>query len=102
MADVVATARIFEEVPVPRSSRTRKVLRYAVGQVIPEAEAKRLGVSSEGTQKKVPLAETDPSGVVPLTQKAIPAKKTAAKKAPAKKAAPAKKTAKASKAAKKR
>ena len=101
MADVVATARIFEEVPVPRSTRTRKVLRYGAGQIVPEAEAKRLGVSAEGTQKKVPLAEADAAGTVPLTQKAIPAKKTAAKKAPAKKAT-AKKTAKASKATKKR
>lgn len=101
MADVVASTRIFEEVPVPRSQRTRKVLRFAAGQVVPEAEAKRLGVSADGTQKKVPLAETDPSGVIPLTQKTLPAKKTAAKKVTAKKA-PAKKTAKASKATKKR
>lgn len=93
MADVVATARIFEEVPVPRSQRTRKVLRFAAGQVVPEAEAKRLGVSANGTQKKVPVAEVDASGVVPLTQTV---KKTTAKKAAAKK------TAKASKATKKR
>lgn len=94
MADVVAFARIFEEVPIPRSERTRRVLRFAPGQVIPEADAKRLNVKADGTQSKVPVADADDAGVIPLTQ-------TVKKAAPAKKAA-AKKTSRAAKAAKKR
>ena len=78
MADVVATERIFEEVPIPRSDRTRRVLRYAVGQVVPEADLDRLNVTKDGTQKSVPMAETDESGaVVPL------ASSTAGRPAPA-------------------
>lgn len=91
---VVATARIFEEVPIPRTTRTRKVLRYTPGHPIPEADVARLNVKADGTQSSVPLADADESGAVPLAAKKAPAKraaKTAAKrttkKATAKKAA---------------
>lgn len=66
MADVVASERIFEEVRIPRSKRTRKVLRFTPGMVVPEADAKRLGVSKAGKQKKVPVND-DQSGLVPLS-----------------------------------
>lgn len=81
---VVATARIFEEVPIPRTSRTRKVLRYAVGHVVPGGDVDRLNVKADGTQAKVPTAEADASGAVPLAAKKAPAKKAPAKKAAAK------------------
>lgn len=100
MADVVATERIWERVPIPRTKdRTRKVLRFAAGSIVPEEDAKRLNVKADGTQSKVPLAETDESGTVPLSDppkaaaKAAPTKKAAAKKAAAKKAGTAKKAA---------
>lgn len=95
MADVVATERIWEAVPVPRTKdRTRRVLRYRPGQVIPEATAKALNVKADGTQSKVPTADADTTNVVPLqaaprkaAAKKAPARKATAKKAPAKKAA---------------
>jgi len=69
MADVVASERIFEKVRIPRSkTRTRKVLRYTPGQVIPSEVAKALGVRKDGTQKKVPTSD-DATGVVPLQNK---------------------------------
>lgn len=65
--DVIATTRIYEEVPIPRSDRTRRVLRYGVGAVVPADDQKRLNVSKDGGQSKVPMAETDETGaVVPL------------------------------------
>lgn len=114
MADVIATERIYEDLPIARSDRRRRVLRYGIGAVVPEADQKRLGVTSKGTQSKVPEAEIDASGgVVPLPSAAAPittspqgdpatagsvkaeapATKSAAKKAPAKKATAAKKAA---------
>lgn len=89
---VVATARIFERVPIPRSSRTRRVLRYAVGQIVPEDDVDRLRVKADGTQRSVPEADSDPAGVVPLAAKkaAKKATKKAAKRT-TKKAAPRKK-----------
>ena len=94
MADRVATERIWEAVPVPRTKRTRRVLRFRPGQGIPEAEAKRLNVKADGTQSKVPLAETDVANVTALPpSKAAPAKK-AAKKTAAKKSGAKKGTAK--------
>lgn len=96
MNDVVATDRIFEKVPIPRTQRTSKVLRFRPGQVIPAEDARRLGVGTDGTQKSVPTAEETSTPVVPLAAKASAKKaKAAPKKAPAKKAA--KKTAKAAK-----
>lgn len=69
MADVVAAERIFEDLRIPRTkNRTRRVLRYTPGQVIPEAVAKALGVDKKGKQKKVPTSD-DASGVVPLANK---------------------------------
>ncbi len=76
---VVATARIFEEVPIPHGrGRTSKVLRYTPGHVVPEADAVRLNVKADGTQSSVPTSETATVGGHPL-----PVKKAA--KAPAKK-----------------
>lgn len=70
MADVVATERIFEKVPIPRTQgRTRQVLRYTPGQVVPGDQAKALGVDKKGRQKKIPTAESDPAGVVPLSNR---------------------------------
>lgn len=93
--DVVAKEKVWERVPIPKTDRTRRVLRFSPGQIVPEAEAKRLGVSAAGKQAVVPTAETDPSGVIPLAAR----KKAAAKKAAKR---PAKRTTKATKAAKKR
>lgn len=102
MTDVVATERIWEQVPIPRTKdRTRKVLRFAPGSIIPSEEAKRLNVKGDGTQSAIPTAES-PDGLVPLdpemkvsAKKAAPAKaaakKSGAKKAGAKKAAAKKK-----------
>lgn len=97
MADVIAAERIFEEVPIPRSTRTRRVLRYAKGQTVPDSDVGRLGVASNGTQKKVPLAEVDESGaVVPLPSTAASTKTLS----PPRKAAPRKAAAKTTKARK--
>lgn len=95
---VVATERIHEILPVPRSSRTRRVLRYAPGQVVSPEDVDRLNVKADGTQGKVPTAEADASGAVPLAAKKAaakkaPARKATAKKATTKKAAPRKKAA---------
>lgn len=106
MADIIATARVYEEVPLARSDRTRRVLRYGIGAVIPEAEAKRLNVSGDGTQSTVPKADADtgPTGTAsaaqptPAADDATTARTTAT---PARKAAPAKKAAKKAAAAKK-
>ena len=69
MSDVVATERIFEKVRIPRAKdRTRKILRYTPGQVIPEKVAKALGVDKKGRQKKVPTND-DAAGLVPLSNK---------------------------------
>lgn len=68
MADVVASERIFEDMPIPRSTRTRRILRYAPGAVIPEARAKALNVGKNGRQKKVPTAKFDETGAIPLTR----------------------------------
>lgn len=87
---VVAAERIFEDVPLPRSNRSRKILRFAVGQVVPGPERDRLNVDDQGRQTKVPSAETDAVAGVPeraRTAKKAPARKAPAKKAPAKKRA---------------
>lgn len=69
MADVVATTRIWEDIPIPRTkNRTRRVLRFTPGQVVPEADAKRLKVKKDGTQSKVPVSTGD-DGLIPLDQK---------------------------------
>lgn len=102
MNAVVATARIFEKVPIPRSDRTSKVLRFTPGNVIPGDVAERLNVGADGTQSSIPTADAEATSAVPLTptptkaaQKAAPAKKVAKAKSAAKT------TKKASKAAKK-
>lgn len=70
MAGVIATERIFEKLPITNAQeRTRKVLRFAPGQVVPDEEAERLGVSADGTQADVPTADTDVSGHVPLVSR---------------------------------
>ncbi len=95
MADaIVATERIHERIPVPRSKRTRKVLRYGPGQVVPPADVDRLNVKADGTQSSVPTAEDGSTVSVPLPAKKAAAKRKAPAKAAAKKASPAKKAAK--------
>lgn len=99
---VVATERIHERVAIPRSTRTRKVLRYGPGQVVAPEDVDRLNVRPDGTQSKVPTADAASDVVTPLAaKKKAPAKKSAARKATTKKAAPRKKAA-AKKTAKKR
>jgi hypothetical protein len=94
---VVATERIHEVLTIPKTERTRRVLRYAPGQVVSPEDVDRLNVKADGTQGKIPT--TDPTdGVVPLAAKKAaakkaPARKAAAKKATTKKAAPRKKAA---------
>lgn len=91
---VVATERIHERTSIPRSSRTRKVLRYAPGQVVKPEDVERLNVKADGTQGKVPTTDEGSTVTTPLAAKKqarkAPAKK-AARKATAKKAAPRKK-----------
>lgn len=94
MADqnaVVATERIFEVREIPRTSRTRKILMYAPGQIVPGPDVERLNVRPDGTQGKTPTVEVDTSGAVPLDQKPkarkSPARKTTASKTRAKKTA---------------
>lgn len=100
--DVIAQSRVYEEVPIPRTERTRKVLRFGIGAVIPAEDAKRLKVDAAGRQRSVPMADLDESGaVVPLSQTAPGVQRepvTPPRKAPAKKAKAAKKAAKAKKA----
>jgi topoisomerase IA-like protein len=93
MADVVSTERIWEKVPIARTSRSAKLLRFRPGQIVPEAEAKRLNVKADGTQSSVPTAaEIIPE--VDATTSTAPAKKAATKKAVAKKTGAKKGTAK--------
>lgn len=86
MADIVATERIWENVPIPRTAdRTRRVLRYRPGQVVPEDRAKALNVKADGTQSKVPTADDATGDAAVPIKKAAPVKK-AAKKTTAKRA----------------
>lgn len=64
--DVVATTRIWEDVPIPKSTRFRRVLRYRPGDVVRAADAERLAVDVNGVQSSVPRATFDGSGVIPL------------------------------------
>lgn len=66
---VVAAERIWEIVPVPRSRRTRKVLRFAPGAAIPPDEAKRLNVRQDGHQSKIPTAKPASTTSVPLADR---------------------------------
>lgn len=67
VGDVVASERIWEDELVPRGNgRTRRVLRYKAGDVIPADAAERLNVDSDGKQSSVPVAEAVSSGAVPL------------------------------------
>jgi hypothetical protein len=98
---VVATERIHEVLTIPKTERTRRVLRYAPGQVVKPEDVERLNVKADGTQGKIPT--TDPTdGVVPLAAKKAAAKKAPARKATAKKAATKKKAAPRKKAAAKK
>lgn len=68
MGDVVARDRVWERVPIPRSKRFRRVLRYRAGQVIPEEKARALNVGDDGIQTEVPTSDRDESPSVPLDQ----------------------------------
>lgn len=88
---VVAAERIRERVPIPRSKRTKTILRYAPGNVVTPEDVERLGVKPDGTQPVIPTADGGSDVSVPLPAKK--AAKKATKKATAKKRAPAKKAA---------
>lgn len=48
--EIVAAERIWDEIPIWNSPRTRRVLAYRPGQLVPREDADRLHVGPDGRQ----------------------------------------------------
>lgn len=64
--DIITQDRVFETLPIPRSKRTRTVVRYGRLRRISAEEAARLNVGPDGLQTAVPVATWDNTGSIPL------------------------------------